>query len=177
MYCATVYLHVCQHACKSLYICCVVLYQTSFASKPKRTMQGQDPVLTSQTGRSSPILQLKKKKKKDWLKWIWGQTKETEFSTGFTTITTEACDSHSSYLSIAPTLILLLTTGACLEIQRCSVSFSNAHTYSHLNAGAQAHKHTQKQREIHFMNTEEQAYRTLMNTHDELHLAMFINAF
>lgn len=61
--------------------------------------------------------------RKKQLKCNWKQAKETESSTGFTTITTTGCNSYRSFLAITPTSILLLTTSGCSQIQRCSVFF------------------------------------------------------
>lgn len=81
-------------------------------------------------------------KKKIHFKWNWEQMKETEFSTGFTTIMTMACNSYRSFLSITQTFILPLTISGCLEIQRCSVSFRE--TYALICMQAQRHVNIHK---------------------------------
>lgn len=129
MYCASMYCTcMCTSEPVSLYLLCCSLPNPFCLQTKKDHAQAKSSV--DKPNRQVVTYPTAKGKKWDWSKRNWEQTKETEFSTGFTAITTEACDSHSSFLSIAPTFILLLTTSACSEIQRCSVSISNTHILS-----------------------------------------------
>lgn len=119
----------CLHVCLNL-LCCS-LPKPLLPPNQKEPCRGR---LTSQTCKSLPILQ-PRGKKKDLSKCNWEQTKETEFFMGFTTITTEACDSHSNFL-----LIDFAPNHHCLL--RNTKVFCVHQTCSHLNADAQAHKHT-----------------------------------